>query len=41
MPRFLSLAVLLFALPAHAQVTFDQVTVGDPGIGCDTQPQRT
>ena len=39
MNRLLVLAALLFALPAHATVTFDWVTVGDPGNACDSQSQ--
>jgi formylglycine-generating enzyme required for sulfatase activity len=39
MERLLVLAALLFALPAHAQVTFEWVTVGDPGNTCDSQSQ--
>ena len=39
MKRLLVLAALLFALPAHAEVTFDWVTVGEPGNACDTQSQ--
>ena len=35
MPRLLALAALLFALPAHAEVTIDWVTVGDPGNAAD------
>jgi sulfatase modifying factor 1 len=31
MPRLLALVALLFALPAQGEVTFDWVTVGDPG----------
>lgn len=31
------LAVLFYAYPAHAEVTIDWVTVGDPGNGCETQ----
>jgi len=38
MRRLFVLAALLFALPAHA-VTIDWVKVGDPGNGCDPQPQ--
>ena len=30
---------LLFVIPAHAEVTIDWVTVGDPGNACDTQAQ--
>jgi hypothetical protein len=30
-------AALLFVLPAHAEVTFDWVTVGDPGNAGDTE----
>jgi len=37
MPRLLALAVLVFAIPAHAEVTIDWVTVGDPGNSCETQ----
>jgi len=37
MNRLLALAALLFAFPAHAEVTFDWVTVGDPGNACETQ----
>ncbi len=33
------LAALLLALPTQAEVTFDWVTVGDPGNACDTQSQ--
>ena len=33
----LSIGGLVLALPASAEVTFDWVTVGDPGNGCDTQ----
>ena len=36
---WLAIAGLVFALPASAEVTFDWVTVGDPGNACDTQPQ--
>jgi len=36
MKRLLVLAALLFALPAHAEVTIDWVTVGDPGNDPDT-----
>jgi formylglycine-generating enzyme required for sulfatase activity len=32
-------AALLLALPAHAQVNMDWVTVGDPGNACETQSQ--
>jgi len=39
MIRLLALAALLFAPPAHAVVTIDWVTVGDPGNACDTQSQ--
>jgi hypothetical protein len=35
---FLACAVLL-AAPIPAEVTFDWVTVGDPGNACDTQSQ--
>jgi len=37
MRRLLVLAVLLFAIPAHAEVTIDWLTVGDPGNAGDTQ----
>ena len=37
MKRLLVFAALLFVLPAHAEVTIDWVTVGDPGNACDTQ----
>jgi formylglycine-generating enzyme required for sulfatase activity len=39
MRRLLVLAALVFALPAHALVEIDWVTVGDPGNACDTQSQ--
>ena len=39
MYRILVLAALLFAFPAHAVVTIEWVTVGDPGNACDTQSQ--
>jgi len=39
MKRLLALAALLFALPAHAEVTIDWVTVDDPGNTCDVQLQ--
>ena len=35
MSRLLALAALLLAFPAHAWVTFDWVTVGDPGNPAD------
>ena len=35
MPRLLALVALLFALPAHAEVNIDWVTVGDPGNAAD------
>lgn len=35
MKRLLVLATLLFVLPAHAEVTIDWVTVGDPGNAAD------
>ena len=39
MPRLLTLAALLFALPAQAVVNIEWVTVGDPGNACDVQLQ--
>ena len=39
MRSLLVFAALLFAFPAHAEVTIDWVTVGDPGNACDTQSQ--
>ena len=39
MSHLLVFAALLFALPAHAEVTIEWVTVGDPANACDTQPQ--
>jgi formylglycine-generating enzyme required for sulfatase activity len=39
MRSFLVFAALLFAFPAHAWVTIDWVTVGDPGNACDTQAE--
>ena len=36
MNRLLVLAALLFVLPAHAEVTIDWVTVGDPGNSADS-----
>ena len=39
MNRLLAISALLFALPAHAEVTVDWVTVGDPGNACDTQSE--
>jgi len=39
MKRLLVVAALLFVLPAHAEVTFDWVTVGGPGNTCETQSQ--
>jgi formylglycine-generating enzyme required for sulfatase activity len=35
MNRLLALAALLFAFPAHAEVTFNWVTIGDPGNAAD------
>ena len=37
MKRLLVFAALLFVLPAHADVTIEWATVGDPGNACDTQ----
>ncbi len=37
MRRLWVLAALLFALPAHAEVALDWVTVGDPGNPADTE----
>jgi formylglycine-generating enzyme required for sulfatase activity len=39
MPRLLTLAALIFAFPAHAEVAFDWITIGDPGNACDTQSE--
>jgi cysteine-rich repeat protein len=39
MRSLLASAALLFAFPVHAEVTFDWITVGDPGNACDTQSQ--
>ena len=39
MKPLLVVAGLLFVVPAHAEVTIDWVTVGDPGNACDTQTQ--
>jgi hypothetical protein len=38
MPRLLVLAALLFAIPAHADVTIDWVIVGGPGNACVSSP---
>jgi sulfatase modifying factor 1 len=37
MSRLLALTALLFALPAHAEVTIEWLTVGDPGNVADTE----
>jgi len=39
MKLLLIFSALLLALPAHAEVTIDWATVGDPGNACDTQSQ--
>jgi len=39
MKRLLVLAALLFVFPAHAQVSIEWVTVGDPRNTCDGQSQ--
>ena len=39
MKPLLIVAGLLFVVPAHAEVSIDWVTVGDPGNACDTQSQ--